>query len=354
MILLSADIGGTNTSIALIEYDNGTFTLKERKVYATKDLENFSQALSDFFQTLADFAPHNPHNKKITAACLSIAGPIKDKHCVPTNIPWTLNGYEIERQFGIPTMVINDFTAVCYGIPLLDIHDLSKIHPLPLPNGRLPPQQDYLPGISVQAAVGAGTGLGLGYILTDKKRICAMPAEGGHADFAPHNALSRELNIYLGEKLGFPVHAEHLVSGQGIVNIFHFMRDVQGADSPEIQKISSLEDRDKPEAISEAAQRDKTCGSIIKLFIELYARAAHNVALSFIPKKGLFLAGGIAAKNKHLFLEEHHFMKNFIHNTNNSIQAVLRDVPVYIVEDYCTSLYGAAHAFIQLQNIRAV
>lgn len=135
------------------------------------------------------------------------------------------------------------------------------------------------------------------------------------------------------------------------------MRDEKGADSPAVRQIASLSDLEKPSAISRAARAtattggDETCGDIMTLFVEIYARKAHNVALSFIPKKGLFLAGGIAAKNREFFLKDNLFMKTFLHNINSPVRPLLSEIPVYILEDYQISLYGAAHAFLQLQKL---
>ena len=154
------------------------------------------------------------------------------------------------------------------------------------------------------------------------------------------------------KRAGFPLNAERLVSGFGIANIFHFMRDEKGSDSQVVRKIDALDDRDKPEAISQHAKQDETCRTIITLFVEMYARIAHNFALTFIPRRGLFLAGGITAKNKEFFLDDHYFMKIFLHNINSAVRPLLAEIPVYIVEDYCTSLYGAANALIQTQRLR--
>ena len=341
--ILVADIGGTNTSIALIEHKDGGFTLKSRQVYPTHKLESFSQALSQSLDTFARDLPA----VHISVACLSIAGPVKDGYSVPTNIAWTLDRREIEKEFGFETTVINDFTALCYGISLLDVNNPAKITPLPHPDGKIPAQQDHTQGIAIKAVLGAGTGLGVGYLIEEGNRILALPAEGGHVDFAPHSTMGRELALYMEKRVGTPLDAENLVSGFGIANIFHFMRDERAADSQAVREIAALSDREKPEAISQQARHDETCKTIITLFVEMYARMAHNLALTFIPRKGLFLAGGITSKNREFFLEDNYFMKIFLHNINSSIRPLLADIPVYIVEDYSTSLYGAANALVQ-------
>lgn len=347
--ILAGDIGGTNTSLALMEHIGGSFEMKSRQVYSTPKLKNLSQAIQRAREAFGADVP----GFNIQAACLSIAGPVVDNRCIPTNISWSLDGDEISREFGFPTLVINDFTAVCYGIPLLDVENPQEITALPHPDGHMPDQSEYLPGIGVQAVVGAGTGLGVGYLVEEQDRILALPAEGGHMDFAPFSDITRELQMFMYERNGAYPEPEMFISGIGIANIFHFMREKKGADSQVIRDIELLSDSEIPPAISANIDNDPVCREILELFVSMYARAAHNLSLAFIPKKGLFLAGGIAAKNKRVFLEDNRFMKLFLHNFQPSIRPVLASIPVYIVEDYKISLYGAANAYIQLNKFLA-
>jgi glucokinase len=344
LYILAGDIGGTNTSLALVRDDEGQFTIKSRRVYETQKLPDLSAAIRDALEAfrgeLGDIT--------IQASCLSIAGPVQNNACVPTNISWTLDGNEIEKEFGFRTLVINDFTAICYGIPLLNPADPEELTPLPHPGGSVPAPAEYLPGVGVQAVVGAGTGLGVGFLIAEQSRVLAMPAEGGHVDYGPFDEDTVALRDWMHQKLGEAPEPEMFISGLGIANIFRFMLEERRADSETVRRIASLPDGEKPPAISAAADEDETCRTIMTMFVRMYARVAHNLALSYIPKKGLFLAGGIAAKNKRFFLEDHRFMTAFLHNYQSSIRPVLADIPVYIVEDYKISLYGAAHAFVQL------
>ena len=52
------------------------------------------------------------------------------------------------------------------------------------------------------------------------------PSEGGHAEFAPHDALQSEMLKFLTAKLGGRVSVERVVSGSGIPNVrdIHIMR----------------------------------------------------------------------------------------------------------------------------------
>ena len=74
------------------------------------------------------------------------------------------------------------------------------------------------------------------------------PSEEGHADFAPCSALEFELAGYLQNRYRLDrISVERVVSGQGILSIYQFLRDQQTmAESPElaqaVQNWSSRQD----------------------------------------------------------------------------------------------------------------
>ena len=90
-------------------------------------------------------------------------------------------------------------------------------------------------------------------------------------------------------------------------------------------------------------------GSVMELFVKMYARYASTAALFFLPLGGLYLAGGIAAKNERWFVDDHRFMKTFECNYNERVRPLLAATPVHLITDYDVSLYGAAHAALSLQ-----
>ncbi len=80
-------------------------------------------------------------------------------------------------------------------------------------------------------------------------------------------------------------------------------------------------------------------------FVRLYARVCADLCATFLPCGGIYLAGGIAAKNLPLFSEGDAFMTTFERNYKPHIREVLARTPVMIVRDYSVSLYGAANAY---------
>ena len=62
-------------------------------------------------------------------------------------------------------------------------------------------------------------------------RYKVAPSEGGHADFAPQDDLEDALLVWLRAKFGH-VSYERVLSGPGLVNIYHFLREYRGVPEP--------------------------------------------------------------------------------------------------------------------------
>lgn len=338
-IILACDVGGTNTSIAAVHRRGGNFHLGKKYRFSSAELHDLVTALSDVVADLADTGV------RPDSISISGAGPVKGRYCHLSNVPWNIDGDEIEAETGKSTRVINDFTAISFGIPLLDRTNPVQLLPLPRPDGVVP-----LPDGSVRTIVGAGTGLGVGYIIQNEDRYSAFPSEGGHSDFAPSDDLGREMWEYLRTKTGKNPGAELFVSGQGLANTLAFFQKSGRVTGDSLGKID-VESPDAPQLITRYADEgNEDAGRVMEVFIHHYARFASNAALHFFPGAGLYLAGGIATKNTRWFYEDARFMRSFLLNYRENIARALQRFPVYIVRDYDISLYGAAHAAYNLER----
>ncbi|MEL6903717.1 MAG: glucokinase, partial [Cyanobacteria bacterium J06606_4] len=160
--------------------------------------------------------------------CFAIAGPIVDNTCQLTNLSWFIRSEFLSNALDIPTVqLINDFEAIGYGVLGLKPEDIYEL-------------QGGEPNTSSPMAVlGAGTGLGQGFLLPAGDEYVVFPSEGGHVDFAPQSELEFQLRKYLIEKHQISrVSEERVVSGMGIISIYQFLRDRQYAsESDEIGTI---------------------------------------------------------------------------------------------------------------------
>jgi glucokinase len=339
-LILASDVGGTNTTLSLMAERDGHFTLLVKCAFQTRGVTSYAECVE---ATLAEAATRNTALRP-SLCCISPAGPIEDNRCILTNVAWQLDGHAIEKRFGFKTRLINDFAAISYGLPLLDVHNPSQITELPHPDEGPVAQVG-----TVQSVVGAGTGLGVGCIHQVGKRYVVLASEGGHAGFAPFDTETRDLVNYLHRRIGDYLDAELFISGQGITNIYHYFKDVRHVpiEGP-LAEIDALPDADKPPVISRHSNSDPVCRDIFRLFVKVYGRFAGDVASFFLSRKGLYLAGGIVTKNEQHFLEDHLFVRNFENCYCANIERVLKTIPVYIVKDYSVSLYGAANAICNM------
>jgi glucokinase len=338
-MILAGDIGGTNTTLALVSEAKGHFIVSARSRFATNELANIEEAMERFK------AEQESLWGGLTDCCLSAAGPVVDNRCTMTNVSFTIDGDRIGRELGVTTHLINDFSAICYALPLIETHDEIAALTLAHPDGTTP-----APTGSVRAVVGAGTGLGTGYLIEDRGHYAAHASEAGHTDFAAPDAVTAEFKAFMAERYPTPPGVEPYVSGQGIRNAFHFFVESGRLERDEtVQGILALDQSEVPAAVSDAADTHNGLAEIMRFFVRLYARFARNTALYFLPGAGLYVAGGVAAKNQKWFIEDHLFMREFEHNYNDRITPLLRSTPVLLIQDYDISLYGAAHAARCLQ-----
>lgn len=338
-IVLAGDVGGTNTNLALIGKKGGSFTVIFDRHYKTKDEKSLLEPVERF---LAEVAARNSALKP-ERCCISGAGAVVGRTIGLTNAPWSIDGVRLEEALGIPVSVINDFTAVSYGILLLDHENPKQITRLPHTDGSLP-----LPGRGVRAILGAGTGLGVAYVVHANNEDIVMASEGGHTTLPVYDEVSRQFQAWLEGRYGFTPGAEAGISGQGIANLFEFFALSRGNLDPIAKKILEAPFTERPALVATSADRNPACRDAMDAFVKLYARKAADMAATFLPAGGIYLAGGIASKNESWFLGENRFMSMFEKSYAKHIRNILAGTPVMIVKDYSISLYGAANAAVSL------
>jgi glucokinase len=347
-LILAGDVGGTNMNLALVGHEAGRYTVLAKARYKTQEEPSMAGALERFLASPEAAAL----KMRPEVCCLSLAGPVAGNRCVLTNANLECDGAAIGARLGIECIIINDFTAISYGIALLDVDDPEQITKIPHADGSLPPPADDHEGRGVaKAVVGAGTGLGVGYLVKHRSSYVALPTEGGHSSFPVIDRESAAFRDWLESRCGAPPGAELAVSGQGIANYFEFIAATgRIAPDAEVERILALPRDEWPREIDMAAARHAGCRRAIERFVELYAAVASNAALFYYPRGGLYLAGGIVAKDEPYFLEGNRFAKAFERNYKENISGLLRSVPLFIVRDYSISLYGAAHAALCLSS----
>lgn len=331
--ILVADVGGTNLNLALLAPEGGRFRLLRKARFSTQEESSILGPIRGFLAADPNLRPGQ--------ACFSAAGPVLDRRIHLTNAPWDIDASALERELGIPVHLVNDFVALSCGVLQLDLADPTQVTPLPHGDGSRPTAKPE--GLAL--VVGAGTGLGVGFIVRTPGCTRAFPSEGGHIGLPVFDEDTLALWRHLQVGLAGPPGAEMAVSGLGLGHLFRFLLDSRRVPwTPAATAILALPTADQPAAISSLAASDPACGRAMALFVDLYARVCAELCAVFLPTGGLYLAGGIAAKNAGHFLNKGRFMAQFERNYRTHLNRLTRATPVYLVHDYDLSLYGAAHA----------
>ncbi|TVR89154.1 MAG: hypothetical protein EA428_10540 [Spirochaetaceae bacterium] len=340
--VLAIDLGGTNASFAIVETAGAKQAILSRLVLSSGQQKSFAAALRT---ALRHFDNEPELMASVKACCVSAAGPVAAGVCTPTNLPYTVSTHEVENILKVPCSIMNDFEAICYGVPLLDLNDAQQVCRIHLTQER----QDNSDGeYGVAAVIGAGTGLGMGYLSWVPPDLKVFASEGGHLDFAPWDEQSSELASYLQHELGRFPDREHALSGPSIPRIYRFMTSSGRAPTNELSlRIGKLAHNEQPEAIAAASVGDAAdpgCKATMSMFFALYGRQCGAAALQFLPSYGVFLAGGIASKNAPALMSSPEFVEAYLAGYSGNLRRELLATPLYIILDYQISLLGAAHA----------
>jgi glucokinase len=310
MRIIAGDIGGTKTLLRCVDEDK--VAVEQR--FESASYKSFDDLLSEFFTRC---------EKPVDAACFAVAGAVLDNRAEVTNLKWMIDAAGLADVFGVRQVsLINDFYAIALGVPLLGAGDRLSLY-----EGTRRPREPI-------AILGAGTGLGEANVVWSGDQWNVVPGEGGHADFAPQDELQSKLLLWLLQKYGH-VSWERVCSGMGLVNIFTFLGGAKDADPAH---IAGLADKGDATAL-------KTFG----VFVDIYGAEAGNMALRVLARGGVYLAGGIAAKNQRFFTDGR-FLKAFVRK--GRFTNVLREMPIDIITDEKVGLRGAAEMARRIASLK--
>ncbi|GCE45804.1 glucokinase [Thermosporothrix hazakensis] len=323
-MLLAGDIGGTKANLAIFASPDTLRTPVAQMKLRCNQYSSMAELVRDFLKQVGG-------DYTFTAACFGVAGPVLNNKANITNLPWSIDADELEKELQIPhVFLLNDLEAIAAGVPLLHQDELYCLNEgTPVEHGTL-------------GVVAPGTGLGEAFLTYEDGGYRSHATEGGHASFAPITPEQLELLRFLMQKLPH-VSFEMVCSGIGLPNIYDYLKSTGRYEEPSWLTEALASAKDRTPVIVQAAQADKAvqlCVETVRMFVSILGAEAGNMALKVLATGGIYIGGGVPC---HIlpFMKESTFMEAFKHKGRFS--GLLARIPVQVILTSEVGLIGAAH-----------
>lgn len=314
--ILAADIGGTNCRLGLFKLQKNKLAMEKAAWIETGSVAR-ETALANAFEREFGIVP-----ERADAVAVAIAGPVEE------SAKGRLSNGDLELDFTPLNAkkkryyLVNDFMAQAYAAISPEGEKASWV---------TGPKNPAISG--VRAVIGAGTGLGQAILAPldgGKKektsRWLAVASENGHSAFPFVNGAENDFHTFLRTRLNIPyATGDVTIAGRGLAALHEFLT---GETLTPAQIGAQALGRDTP---------------TLKWYSRFYARACRNWILSSMSGAGLWIAGGIAAQNP-LVVKCDYFLNELYYSPYGSEtwREYLKSVPVFLMEDANSGLWGAA------------
>lgn len=308
---LAADIGGTNTRLALVE--NGQVCQDTIVRFRNADFETPEAAIDTYLSTAG--------HPVCGSAVIAIAAPIDGTAIRMTNHPWTFNASCIGKILGgAKVRFLNDFEALAYS--------LDKVDPTRLKPVRTPDRQ--VRTNATRLVVGAGTGFNAAALYQTAGDNLVGTGECGHATLPVETDRELRLWTYLSRNRK-RASVERALSGNGLREIYEW----HCLESGKLAKPHS------PAEIARLAKEaiDPDCSAAACQWVTFLGRVIGDLALIFLSLGGIVLTGGVT-RSLAGFLAEPEFAAALC--AKGRQQELVSGIPVHLLDDDFAALTGCA------------
>ena len=258
---LVADVGGTNTRVALAI--DGKLQTQTIHRYRNTDQSGVVGILQKY---LSDHAPEARPN----AVCIDVAGPVGHDEGQLTNLDWTVTSAELCSGTGATFgAILNDMQA--QGMALSHLHR-TAFHSI---------VKGTAQGGN-RMVVNIGTGFNSAVVLGEGPKLTVPGSETGHVNLPVPSPLIYELHQFLTAHYGF-ASAEEVLSGRGLGHIYDFLA---GLDPRQALPTSHH--------IMTHIHSDPHARKSVDIMLEILGCVCGNLALTHLPFGGIYLVGGMA------------------------------------------------------------
>lgn len=308
-LTLLADIGGTNTRVALA--DGVTLLPDTIRRYSNRKFPGLETVLRQYIAEEGDV--------DCKGACVAVAGPVRDGVGTMTNLDWTIDKDTLRRATQAEHVaILNDLQAQGHALGLVNEDNIRSIITAP----EASPQ-------AVRLVVGIGTGFNAAPVFETGMGRLVAPSECGHANLPIRNEHELALCKFVETAHGFPA-VEDVLSGRGLERVYLFLGTEEGDahEKSAAEIMASVESGDDPRAIAAA-----------QLFVKILGTVVGNLSLVQLPFGGVYLVGGVA---RHIapYLDRFGFDEAF--RDKGRFAGFMKNFSVSVIEDDYAALTGCA------------
>jgi len=305
MTTLVADVGGTNTRVALCDTPDAP---REIARLRNADFASLDAVLRHY---LAE-----RDRPACTAACVAIAGPVRQGVGRLTNLDWAMDAGTLRAATGAAqAFVINDLEA--QGHALEDV-----------PARRLMGPEAGVDRRETRLVVGVGTGFNAAPVHPPRHGgpYTVVPSECGHVGLPVWDDASLALARAIAGRHGF-ASVEEALAGRGLLAVNAHVAGAQARASTQ-DLIAALG--------GGASAADRATAD---LYCALLGRVLGDLALVHLPFGGIYLIGGMA-RAMAPFLETHGLAPAF--RDKGRFAGFMDAFALLLVEDDYAALTGCA------------
>jgi glucokinase len=315
-LALLADIGGTNTRVALAE--GSQVKLDSIRRFPNGDYQARGQ---DIAHVLRDYLDQT--GAQVTGVCVAAAGPVQDGVATMTNLDWVMDAAKLSGATGAQKVaILNDLQAQGQALGHIPAANLRTVL-----SGPVKPQASML-------VVGLGTGVNAAPVHPGAQGRIVPPSECGHVNMPIRTEEDFQLARFIEAKLkaeGDVPHAgvEEVLAGRGLANLHAFAAYAEGHPA----SLTSAE------VLAALDAGDATAAHAAKLYVHILGQMLADLALIHLPYGGIYLIGGMArAMTPHF--ERFGLEQSF--REARRVDLLQQDFSVTVVEDDYAALTGCA------------
>ena len=265
-VVIVADIGGTNTRVALA--DGRQVRADSLRKYANAEFPALGPVLTRY---MADIGV-----ARVDGCCVAAAGPVREGVATMTNLDWVIHGAELQAATGARQVaILNDLQAQGHALGhIRDIHLRSLIDGPRQAGGSM-------------LVIGLGTGVNAAPVHETAAGRIVAASECGHVTMPARTEADIALVKFI-EGHGAHAHGfagvEDVLAGRGVERLYAFACQQAGAPN----------EKPAAEVIAAIAAGDPNAVTAARLYTRILGEVMGDLALIHLPFGGIFLIGGVA------------------------------------------------------------